>query len=114
MQYQLFVQNLAEQRFVASVVGMPTVSEYGTTEEEAVSKAKIALETQLTTGKLITIELPETAAVEFMMGIAPTTKPHNSKFSMQYAGIFVDDYSFDDWVEKLTLLRSQANAETED
>lgn len=47
MQYQLFVQNLAERKFVASVVGMPTVSEYGTTEEEAVSKAKLALETQL-------------------------------------------------------------------
>lgn len=57
MQYQVFVQNLAEQRFVALVMGMPTVSEYGATEEEAVSRAKAALETQLARGKLITIEL---------------------------------------------------------
>lgn len=47
---------------MALVVGMPTVSEYGTTEEEAVSKAKTALETHLVKGKLITIEMPQTGA----------------------------------------------------
>ena len=98
---------------MASVVGMPTVSEYGTTEKEAVSKAKTALETQLAKGKLITIELPQTAA-SHRIEVDSTTKPNNSKFSMQHAGVFADDPSFDDWVEKLTLIRAEANAEVDE
>ena len=106
MQYQVFVQNLAEQRFVASVMEMPIISEYGATEEEAVSRAKAALETQLAMGKLISIELPQIAAVE-----RQTIEPQSSELTMQYAGIFANDPSFDDWVEKLKLIRTEANAE---
>lgn len=108
MQYQVFVQNLAEQRFVALVMGMPTVSEYGATEEEA------ALETQLARGRLITIELPQTAAEELKASQKPPTTPHFSSLNMQQAGIFADDPSFDDWVEKLAQIRAEANAETDD
>ena len=106
MQYQVFVQNLAAQRFVASVMEMPTISEYGATEEEAVSRATEALKTKLAIGKLITIELPQTVAVELQK-----SKPQNSKLTMQYAGIFANDPSFDDWVEKLKLIRTEANTE---
>lgn len=114
MQYQVFVQNLAEQRFVALVMGMPTVSEYGASEEEAVSRAKAALKTQLARGKLITIELPQTATEELKASQKPPTAPHFSSLKMQQAGIFADDPSFDDWVEKLSQIRSEANAETDD
>lgn len=98
MQYQVFVQNPATQRFVASVVGMPAVSAEAATEEEAIALAKAALESQLATGKFVTIE------------VAPTVRPHASAFPMQYAGVFADDPSFEDWVEKLQLIRQQANA----
>lgn len=98
MQYQVFVQNPAERRFVASVMGMPTVRGEGVTEEEAIANAKAALESQLATGKFVTIELDLGA------------QPHTSAFSMQYAGIFADDPSFEDWMEKLALIRQEANA----
>lgn len=113
VQYQVFVQNIAEQKFVASVMGMPTVSEYGATEEEAVSRAKAALATQLAKGKLIDIELPQATLGTLAMGIEQTNESHSSS-PMKYAGIFADDPSFDDWVEKLKLIRAEANAEADD
>lgn len=116
VQYQVFVQNIAEQKFVASVMGMPTVSEYGATEEEAVSRAKAALATQLAKGKLIDIELPQATQATLAaqaMGIEQTNESHSSS-PMKYAGIFADDPSFDDWVEKLKLIRAEANAQADD
>lgn len=97
MQYQVFVQNPAERQFVASIVGMPAVSAVAATEEEAIAKATAALESQLAKGKFVTIE------------VESTVQPHTSTFGMQYAGIFADDPSFEDWMEKLQLLRQQAN-----
>lgn len=117
VQYQLFVQNPAERRFVASVIGMPTVSEEGTTEEEAVFKTKAALEAQLANGKIINIKVQAALAamaVEPMIETDPTTKPSSSTFPMQYAGVFTNDSSFDDWVEKLALIRREANAEADE
>lgn len=110
MKYKIFVQNPAERRFVASVIEMPAVSEEGTTEEEAVSRAKAALEAQLAKGKIINIELPQTTTIE----LDPTNKTHSPKFSMRYAGIFADDPSFEDWEEKLALIRCEANAEIDE
>ncbi len=98
VQYQVFVQNLAERRFVASVVGMPAVSVEAATEEEAIARATAALESQLATGKFFTIE------------VEPTVGPHASTFPMRHAGIFADDPTFEDWVEKLKLIRQQANS----
>ncbi|MBD3880942.1 hypothetical protein IFO70_04155 [Phormidium tenue FACHB-886] len=57
MQYQVFVQNPAEQHFVASIVGMPHLTVEGKSEEEAIAKAKTALEIQLAKGKFVTIEV---------------------------------------------------------
>lgn len=110
MQYQVFVQNPAEQKFVASIIGMPAVSEEGVTEEEAIYKAKAALEAQLATGKLVTIELPQTASAKLTMELDPTAKSHSSIFPMQYAGIFADDPTFEDWTQKLALIRQEANS----
>jgi predicted RNase H-like HicB family nuclease len=44
MQYQVFVQNQSEQRFIASIVGIPNLTVEGKTEKEAVEKVKAALE----------------------------------------------------------------------
>lgn len=97
MQYQVFVQSQSEQHFVASVVGMPHLIGEGQTEAEAISKAKMLLEEQLATGKIVTIE------------VTPKNPSSESVASMRYAGIFEDDPTFDDFMEKLAKIRQEAN-----
>jgi predicted RNase H-like HicB family nuclease len=97
MQYQVFLQNQAEQRFVASVLGIPNLSVEGSTEAEAIARIKIALESQLKTGKLITLEV---GAVENLA---------DPSVQVPHAGIFANDPTFDDWMEKLAAIRQNAN-----
>ncbi len=98
MQYRVFVQSHSEENFVASIVGMPNLQVEGETEAEAIAKVKIALEDQLATGKFVTITVDE--APELLETAPP----------MKYAGIFADDSTFDDWMEKLSAIRQSANA----
>jgi predicted RNase H-like HicB family nuclease len=98
MQYQVFVSSQSGSHFVASVVGMPNLTVEGTTEEEAILKAKAALESQLATGKFVTIE------------VNPNNQPNETVSQMKYAGIFKDDPTFDDFMEKLAVIRLEANA----
>jgi len=98
MQYQVFVQNHSEDHFVASIVGMPNLRVEGETEAEVIAKVKTALEDQLATGKFVTITVNEAPEL-------PETTP-----PMKYAGIFADDSTFDDWMEKLAAIRQSANA----
>lgn len=98
MQYQIFIQNQSEQNFVASVIGIPTLTVEGKTEEEAIFKVKSALEAQLATGKLVTIEVNLESQTN---QIVP---------QMKYAGIFANDTTFDDFMEKLTAIRQESNA----
>lgn len=101
MQYQVFVQNLSEQKFLASVVGISNLTAEGTTEEEAVSNVKYILESQLSSGKFINIDVN----VEL--------HPPQTTSQMRYAGIFADDPTFDDFMEKLALIRQESNAITD-
>jgi predicted RNase H-like HicB family nuclease len=98
MRYQVFLQSQAEQRFVASVVGIPNLSVEGTTEAEAIANVKAALASQLATGKWVTIEMDAIADSQESM---PPIRP---------AGIFASDPTFDDWIEKLATIRQEANA----
>jgi predicted RNase H-like HicB family nuclease len=98
MQYQVFVQSRSEENFIASVIGMPNISIEGKTEAEAILKAKSALESQLATGKFVNIEIN-------------LPKPDESTHKMKYSGIFADDPSFDDLLEKLTAIRQELNSE---
>jgi predicted RNase H-like HicB family nuclease len=98
MQYQIFVQSRDEQRFVASVVGMSHVSVEGGTEAEAIAKVKMALEEQLATGKLVTIEIDSKRVSQ---------DPH---LILPHAGIFAQDPTFDDWMKHLAVIRQEANA----
>jgi hypothetical protein len=98
MQYQIFVQNQSEQKFLASVVGMSNLTAEGVTEEEAISNVKSVLESQLSAGKFVNIDVN----VELH---PPKTIPQ-----MRYAGIFADDSTFDDFMEKLALIRQESNA----
>ncbi|MGL5195623.1 MAG: type II toxin-antitoxin system HicB family antitoxin [Chroococcales cyanobacterium] len=92
MQYQIFIQTQSNQRFIASVVGMSNLIAEGTTEAEALEKVKTALEATLATGKFINLEMAE------------------SPPQMKWAGIFANDPTFDDFLDKLTQIRQEANA----
>jgi predicted RNase H-like HicB family nuclease len=101
MEYQVFVQSPSQNNFVASVVGMPNLTVEGRTEEEAILKVKSALATQLARGKFVTIEMN--------LENQPATTPQ-----MRYAGIFTNDPTFDDFMEKLAVIREESNVATDD
>ncbi len=101
MQYQIFVQSQSQQSFVASVVGMANLITEGKTEEEAIAKAKSALEAQLARGNFVNVE------VNSEIESAPSLPQR------KYAGIFAEDSSFDDFMAKLTRIRQEANLEAD-
>lgn len=96
MQYQVFVQSESEHQFIASVMGVPNCVAKGGSKEEAIANAKAVLEEKLAHGEFVTINVD---AIE-----------GNSSSRMQYAGIFANDPTFDDWMEKLAAIRQQANS----
>jgi hypothetical protein len=102
MRYQVFVRSQDEHHFIASVVGIPNLTVEGTTEAEAISNAKSALEAQLPRGKFVSIE------VNSEVEISENTR------QMKYAGILVNDPTFDDFMDKLALIRQESNALTDE
>jgi hypothetical protein len=103
MQYQIFIESKGEttpktRHFVASVIGMPAISADGDTEVEAISNVKAALNSQLSKGKVVTIDLDDARYIDLTS--APPT---------QHAGILMADPTFDDWMEKLADIRRSAN-----
>jgi predicted RNase H-like HicB family nuclease len=103
MQYQIFVENRSAKHFVASVIGMPMVSVDGSTEVEAIANIKVALNTQLSKGRVVMIELDE-----------PPETNLTARTPMQHAGILSADPTFDDWMDKLTEIRRSANEMNDD
>ncbi|MBW4511896.1 MAG: type II toxin-antitoxin system HicB family antitoxin [Scytonematopsis contorta HA4267-MV1] len=95
MEYQIFVQS-KKDNFVASVIGIPNVIVEASTESEAISKVKTALEAQLATGKFVTIE------------VNPKEFFYQKTTKMKYAGIFANDPTFDDLMEKLAVIRKES------
>ncbi|GAA6617297.1 hypothetical protein NUACC26_031070 [Scytonema sp. NUACC26] len=79
------------------MVGIPNVMVEANTEEEAISKVKFALQAQLATGKFVTIEVNSKQI------------PHQETTQMKYAGIFANDPTFDDFMEKLATIRKESN-----
>lgn len=104
MQYQLFIQNPAEQKFVASVVGMPMVSGEGVTEAEAIAQAKAALESQLATGKFVTIQVSSVTQPDESVNQA--TDPW-----LKYLGLFANDPTFEDFLAEVAAYRQQVDEE---
>lgn len=102
MQYQIFIQNQSEEKFLASVIGMPNLTVEGKTEEEVIFKVKSALEAQLATGKFVTIE------------VNLEKQSEQNIPQMKYAGIFANDTTFDDFMEKLAVIRKESNATTDE
>lgn len=97
MQYQVFVQSHPERKFVASVVGMPNAIAEGETEEEAVAKVKAALESQLASGKFVTIEVNTESLTQ------------RADPWIEHVGIFADDLTFDDFQAEVAAYRQQVD-----
>jgi hypothetical protein len=103
MQYQIFIESKGDatptaRHFVASVIGMPAISADGDTEVAAISNVRAALNSQLSKGKVVTIDLDEPQEID-----------QTSTTQMQHAGILVADPTFDDWMDKLADIRRSAN-----
>lgn len=99
MQYQVFVQNPSERRFVASVVNVPGVTAEGQTKEEAIAKAKEMLERQLSLGEFVTIE------------VESQPPAHRNDPWIKHMGIFADDPTFDDFLGEIAAYRQQVDAQ---
>lgn len=99
MQYQIFVQSESASKFVASVVGVPNCVVEGSSKEEAITKAKTALEKKLSRGELVTVEID-----------AGRTDAEHDPW-LKHLGIFADDPTFDDFLEEVAVYRQQADAQ---
>ncbi len=98
MQYQIFVQNPTESHFTASVIGMPTCVAEGHTEAEALAKAEILLDEQLAKGKIFMVDRPTSDV--------PKKSSHAALIGH---GMFKDDPTFDDFLERMAEVRQRAD-----
>ncbi|MEM6399370.1 MAG: type II toxin-antitoxin system HicB family antitoxin [Cyanobacteria bacterium P01_D01_bin.116] len=99
MQYQVFVQSHTENKFIASIVGIPNSTVEGGTKEEAIALAKAALEKQLASGELVTIEVGKEQSQQ-------QTDPW-----LKHMGIFASDPTFDDFLTEVAAYRQQVSEE---
>lgn len=89
MQYQVFVQQHSNNGYVAAVLGLPGCLAEGKTKEEAIANAKASLQSHLAQGEVVTIEVEGAA------------KPETGNPWLDTFGLFKDDPSFDDFLEKI-------------
>jgi predicted RNase H-like HicB family nuclease len=98
MEYHVFVEQHANNGYVAEVIGLPDCQAIGKTEEEAISKAKETLAARLTHGKIVTINLePEITSAEHPM--------------WKGFGRLKDDPTFDDLMERIAEYRRELDEE---
>lgn len=95
MQYQVLLQSQNNQ-FVASVLGFPDLIAEGRTREEALERARTALEKRLAQSELITIEVG-----------APQLEQSRDVWLGEF-GRFRDDPTFDDFLGEVAAARREA------
>ena len=98
MEYQVFVEQHANNGYVAEIIGLPNCQAVGKTEEEAISKAKETLTERLTHGKIVSIK------------VDPVITPENHPMLKSF-GRFKDDPTFDDLMERIAEYRRELDAE---
>ncbi len=108
MQYQVFVQSHPENKFIASIVGIPNSTVEGNTKEEVIALAKATLETQLASGELVTIEIGKERylATSHSASTQQETDPW-----LKNMGIFASDPTFDDFLAEVAAYRQQVSEE---
>lgn len=98
MQYQVFVQNQANNGFIAAVIGLPGCLAEGHTKEEAIANARTALQSQLAQGEIVTIDVESP--------VNPAANP-----LLKHFGRFKDDPTFDDYLGDIEAYRRQVDEE---
>ncbi len=92
MQYRVLLQNQNNQ-FIASVLGFPDLSAEGRTREEALERARTALEERLAQSELVTID------------VAASHLEGNGNTWLAEFGRFRDDPTFDDFISEIAAVR---------
>jgi predicted RNase H-like HicB family nuclease len=114
MRYQIFVHNPAARRFTASVVEIPACVAEGETKEEALASLQVALEEQLAQGEFVTLDVPSSANRAVVDSAAHGSNRKKGDFStLPGYGIFKDDPTFDDFIERMAEFRARFDAEAE-
>jgi predicted RNase H-like HicB family nuclease len=98
-QYQVLVRNGSSDLFVASVLGMSDCVGEGQTREEAIAKAKAALEDRLARGEIVTIDVESNEMVSA------------SNVWRDQTGRFHDDPTFDEFVAEIQSERRDLDSE---
>jgi len=98
-QYQVLVRNGSSDLFVASVLGMSDCVGEGQTREEAIAKAKAALEERLARGEIVTIDVESNDTVSA------------SNVWHEQAARFHDDPTFDEFVAEIQSERRDLDSE---
>jgi hypothetical protein len=109
MQYQVFIQNPAEHRFTASVLGMmPHYVAEGTTKAEALTAVQQTLEERFAAGEIVTVNWPSPNG----NGAQPHLPHPKGDFStLPRYGMFKEDPTFDDFIERMAEFRARYDAE---
>jgi len=95
MQYQVLVENVADEMFSATVLGVPDCVAEGTTEEEALNNATRLLKARLAKGDLFNIEVDELPSA---VSANPWLEVHGS---------LRDDPTFDDFLTEISHNRQE-------
>ena len=98
-QYQVLIRNGSSDLFVASVLGMSDCVGEGQTREEAIARAKAALEERLARGEIVTIDVESNDMVSA------------SNVWREQAVRFHDDPTFDEFVAEIQSERRDMDSE---
>ena len=95
MQYQVLVENVADEMFSATVIGVPDCVAEGTTEAEALNNATRMLKQRLAKGDLFNIEVEGSAS---LVSANPWLEVHGS---------LRDDPTFEDFMNEISSHRQE-------
>ena len=102
MQYQVLVENVADEMFSATVLGVLDCVAEGTTEEEALNNATRLLKARLAKGDLFNIEVDELSS------------PVSANPWLEVHGSLRDDPTYDDFMTEISRNHQENDAgETE-
>jgi predicted RNase H-like HicB family nuclease len=98
MEYHVFVEQHANNGYVAEIIGLSNCQVVGKTEEEAITKAKELLAARLAHGKIVTINVEPTITSE-------------EQRAWKGFGRLKDDPTSDDLMERLAEYRRELDDE---
>ena len=98
MEYHVFVEQHANNGYVAEIIGLTNCQVVGKTEEEAITKAKETLAQRLAHGKIVTIK------------VEPETVSEGTPVWKNF-GRLKDDPTFDDLMERIAEYRRELDEE---